>query len=163
MKKTMKKTMVKKATAKKPMMQKEGKTTGNPKSYWEADSGKSPVYTNVEGPNNYKKRIQYEGRSENKPYTMTVTKGGKTNQFQLTEQQALRQREIAKKEAGQKKKMGGSTAGKTTPLYPNNPLTEPGRMVKKGGVAKTTYKKGGTTKKAVSAGMKKGGTVKRKK
>jgi hypothetical protein len=174
MKKTMKKTMVKKATAKKPMMQKggvkkslpeaqKGKTTGNPKSYWEGDSGKKPVYTNVEGPNNYKKEIQYEGGNENKPYSMTVTKGGKTNKFQLTEQQALRQREIAKKEAGQKKKMGGSTAGKTTPLYPNNPLTEPGRMVKKGGVAKTTYKKDGTTKKAVSAGMKKRGTVKRKK
>jgi hypothetical protein len=66
----------------------------------------------------------------------------------------------AKKVVKPMMKAGGSTAGKTTPLYPNNPLTEPGRMVKKGGVAKTTYKKSGTTKKAVSAGMKKGGSAK---
>lgn len=69
----------------------------------------------------------------------------------------------AKKVVKPMMKAGGSTAGKTTPLYSNDPRTSQGRMVKKGGVAKTTYKKGGTTKKAVSAGMKKGGTVKRKK
>jgi hypothetical protein len=108
-----------------------GKKKSNPKSYWEGDSGNRPVYTNVEGPNNYNKTIKFEGGNQNKPYTMTVTKGGKTNQFQLTEEQAKNQRSIAKKEAGFKK---GGTA-KPKAMY--------GKTVKP-----TMMKKGGTTKKS---------------
>jgi len=59
----------------------------------------------------------------------------------------------AKKVVKPMMKAGGSTAGKTTPLYSNNPKTQQGR----------TLKKGGTTSKTVSSRMKKGGTVKRKK
>jgi hypothetical protein len=124
-----------------------GPTKKNPKSYSEADfSNGSQMETTVQGPNNYKKQIRWEGagtgNSSKKPYTMTVTKGGKTNTFKLSEEQAKNQRTIAKKEAGQKKKMGGSVA-----------------KMKVGGTAKPKAMYGKTVKPTM---MKKGGTTKKK-
>jgi hypothetical protein len=74
----------------------------NSKSYYEGNSGKSPVYTSVSGPNNYSKTIEYAHPGDKKGYNLIVTKGGKTNKFQINEEQALNQRKIAKKEAGYK-------------------------------------------------------------
>jgi len=147
--KTVKKTSVKK-------YQGGGSTKKNPKSYSESDfSDGAQMNTRVQGPKGYKKEIKWEasgaGNSNKKPYTMTVTKGGKTNTFVLSEEQARNQRKIAKKEAGYKK--GGATGvGKSittkkgsmatmskTPLTPKaayGMAVKPG-MMKKGGKMKS--------------------------
>jgi hypothetical protein len=131
---TMKPDMMQTGGAKKKSVTKKS----NPKSYTESDfANGSQMITTVEGPNRYKKEIEWQasggGNSVKKPYTMTVMKGGKTNTFKLSEEQARNQRKIAKKEAGYK--MGGATG-------------------KVGGVSKAS--------KTAASKMKMGGVMKRK-
>jgi hypothetical protein len=86
--------------------------------------------TRVTGPNNYKKEISWdEIQSNEKPYKMTVTKGGKTNTFVLNEQQAKNQRKIAKKEAGYK--TGGMIKTKAKYGMTMKPTMKKGGLVKK--------------------------------
>ena len=167
---TTKKAAPKKVEAKKAPVKKyrdggpTGKKKSNPKTYREAESGKSPVYTSVTGPNNYEKKITFEGVDKNKPYVMTVTKGGKTNQFQLTEEQAKNQRSIAKKEAGFKK--GGTTkkyeAGGMVGDKPGKPKkTETAKPMKN--KSKKPFTVSGTQGTPDSMiGFKKGGVKKKK-
>jgi len=61
-----------------------------------------------------------------------------------------------------KLKAGGSTSGKTIPLYDNNPRTTQGRILKKGGSAKSfpdINKDGNVTKADVLMGR---GVIKKK-
>ena len=73
-------------------------------SYYESDfSDGDPLRTEVSSPSgNYKKNIEWQSylARGNKPYEMSVTKGGKTNQFQLSKEQALSQRKKVKKTMG---------------------------------------------------------------
>ena len=187
--------MVKKATAKKPMMQKGGVKKPLRKAQTGTSTG-TPFQQYMKTPgavaSDTVMRTMYPGSNWDEPKTPiaknpknqgTLEKAyektygqnwriesGQPSSDETFEQYKRRMGPMKKGGATKTKKVvkpmmkaGGSTAGKTTPLYSNDPRTSQGRMVKKGGVAKTTYKKGGTTKKAVSAGMKKGGTVKRKK
>jgi hypothetical protein len=71
--------------------------------------GEKAFYRHIEGPKGYDKVIKYTGDSK-RPYTMTVKKGGKTNSFQLTKDQAERQKSIADREGRPlKMKKGGIT------------------------------------------------------
>ena len=101
----------------KEIMQKGGSTGKTKKyktknSYTEYDfSDGRPMFTTVTSPDNsYKKNIEWMSGINNKPYEMTVTKGGKTNKFQLSKEQALSQRKKVKKTMGFQK--GGMTKKK---------------------------------------------------
>jgi len=93
----------------KEIMQKGG-STGKTKKYKTKNSyseltGSSgnPLKTTVNSPGgNYSKNIEWQSylADGKKPYQMSVTKGGKTNQFQLSKEQALSQREKVKKTMG---------------------------------------------------------------
>ena len=90
----------------KPKMQKGGSTGKTKKyktknSYSEYDfSDGRPMFTTVESPDkSYKKNIEWMSGNK-KPYEMTVTKGGKTNKFQLSKEQAISQRKKVKKTMG---------------------------------------------------------------
>ena len=92
----------------KEIMQKGGSTGKTKKyktknSYYESDfSDGEPMRTEVSSPSgNYNKNIQWqEYGSDKKPYEMTVTKGGKTNKFVLSKEQAISQRKKVKKTMG---------------------------------------------------------------
>jgi hypothetical protein len=127
----------------KEIMQKGG-STGKTKKYKTKNSyseltgsGDEPLRTTVNSPDgNYKKNIewQYNLARGKKPYQMSVTKGGKTNQFQLSEEQANSQRKKVKKTMGFQK--GGTvkpvikkpvpkkpTPKKVVPASPSNMKT----------------------------------------
>ena len=98
----------------KEIMQKGG-STGKTKKYKTKNSyseltgtSGNPLRTNVSSPGgNYKKSIEWQSYlPDGKPYEMSVTKGGKTNQFQLSKEQALSQRKKVKKTMGFQKKGG---------------------------------------------------------
>ena len=100
----------------KPKMQKGGSTGKTKKyktknSYSEYDfSDGRPMFTTVESPDkSYKKNIEWMSGNK-KPYEMNVTKGGKTNKFQLSKEQAISQRKKVKKTMGFQK--GGMTKKK---------------------------------------------------
>ena len=90
-------------------MQKGGSTdktkkykTKNSYSELTGNSG-IPLRTTVSSPDeSYKKSIEWQSylTDTNKPYKMSVTKGGKTNKFQLSKEQALSQRKKVKKTMG---------------------------------------------------------------
>ena len=92
----------------KEIMQKGGSTGKTKKyktknSYSEDDfSDGEPFRTTVSSPSgDYKKNIEWQTYgSYKKPYEMSVTKGGKTNTFQLSKEQALSQRKKVKKTMG---------------------------------------------------------------
>jgi hypothetical protein len=93
-----------------------GGSTGKTKKYKTKNSyseltgtSGNPLRTNVSSPDgSYKKSIEWQSylADGNKPYEMSVTKGGKTNQFQLSKEQALSQRKKVKKTMGFQKKGG---------------------------------------------------------
>jgi len=93
----------------KEIMQKGG-STGKTKKYKTKNSyseltGSSgnPLKTTVNSPSgNYKKNIELQSylSDTKKPYMMSVTKGGKTNEFQLSKEQAISQRKKVKKTMG---------------------------------------------------------------
>jgi len=96
----------------KPKMQKGG-STGKTKKYKTKNSyseltgsGGYPLKTTVDSPSgNYNKNIEWQSylSDTKKPYVMSVTKGGKTNEFQLSKEQAISQRKKVKKTMGFKK------------------------------------------------------------
>ena len=96
----------------KEIMQKGG-STGKTKKYKTKNSyseltgsSNTPIRTTVDSPSgNYKKNIEWQSylSDTKKPYVMSVTKGGKTNEFQLSKEQAISQRKKVKKTMGFKK------------------------------------------------------------
>ena len=93
----------------KEIMQKGG-STGKTKKYKTKNSyseltgsNGNPLTTTVNSPSgNYNKSIEWKSylTDTKKPYQMSVTKGGKTNDFQLSKEQAISQRKKVKKTMG---------------------------------------------------------------
>jgi len=123
-----------------------GGTTGKRKKYKTKNSyseltgtGGDPLKTTVDSPSgNYKKNIEWtEYLSDTKkPYVMTVTKGGKTNDFQLSKEQAISQRKKVKKTMGFQK--GGTTDSFKKLAPPYNKATYADKIA---GAKKNTRKK----------------------
>ena len=151
----------------KEIMQKGG-STGKTKKYKTKNSyseltgtSGNPLRTNVSSPDgSYKKSIEWQSylADGNKPYEMSVTKGGKTNQFQLSKEQALSQRKKVKKTMGFQK--GGIVKPVVKKVVPKKPVVKKVVPASPSDMKTFRLRNGYDTKGVKVESMKKGGVKK---
>lgn len=151
----------------KEIMQKGG-STGKPKKYKTKNSyseltgtSGNPLRTTVSSPDgSYKKNIEWQSYlgDGNKPYEMSVTKGGKTNQFQLSKEQALSQRKKVKKTMGFQK--GGTVNPVVKKVVPKKPVVKKPVPASPSDMKTFRLRNGYDTKGVKVESMKKGGVKK---